>query len=689
MKTSRILSKSISSLILLGALGATQTSHASNVWDGGGASDVWSDVLNWDNDLFPTYGTLTFAGSTRTTNIVDADISMSQLVWTGASAWALNGSNTISLFDNSGTQAKVENQSTGALTINAPITFAATSGAAWGEINAVNGDITFGSGALTVSGSAVAGIRLFGAGHTTAFNNTVSASGKYFATTAVGDTITIGGAFTSGDIYLMNSGVLNVGSAGTVTSSAVRLGGDFATTGAQDLTKGATLNLTAAGGGQTFASTINTVGSNTSNALVVNSQNTTGTNTLSGFVVLDSALTINQAAGGTLNITQAHTDGVTGATGVNVKTLGLTLNAAAGANINVSGNIYSNTNAGVVTANGNGTVNLSSGNNAANLFVRQGTVQIGNGGSFTASGYSSVGQAAGDNGTLTLTGNGAYTVGGDLNVSDVANTVGTLNMNSTGTVLSTNMFVGKTSAIGTLNVSSGNVNTQTLLVGAAGTAQGIVNQTGGAVTRVTGGGDWRIGGNSLSNTVVDAANQNAIGIYNLSAGTLTTPNAFQVGGSGQGYLNQTGGTVSSGSWTDAGRSAGSYGVIDVSGGIFNQTGTGNRLFAGENGFGHITLRGTGAMTLSGGLVVGNGGTTAGGVFNLNGGTLTSALVSAAAGNALGSTFNFNGGTFKNTGTATTFTGVGVTNVFGGGAIIDTTAGSFTIASLCSRRLVAE
>ena len=142
MKTRSILSTTLTpfrrkaTITLAAAVAAAlagQATHATNTWDGGGTSGLWSDILNWDNDLFPTYGTLTFAGSTQTTNTVDANIDMNQLLWTGASGWTLNnlGAAVISLFDNGGVQAKVENQSTGAVTVNAPITFAATAAEAF------------------------------------------------------------------------------------------------------------------------------------------------------------------------------------------------------------------------------------------------------------------------------------------------------------------------------------------------------------------------------------------------------------------------------------------------------------------------------------------------------------------------------------------------------------------------------
>src|ERR1035437_6714135 len=177
---------SLPSLMLVGSLAALSSSaRADNTWSGGGSSTNWSDINNWGGSPLG-YGTLTFTtGGTRgTTSVVDSNTAQNKLLWMGSAVWTLNGSNTVSLYDNGGTQAKIENQSSGLVTINAPITFAATTGAAYGEINAVNADLTFGTGALTVNGSAVNGLKLFGSGHTTTFNNTVSASSKWIGLTA-------------------------------------------------------------------------------------------------------------------------------------------------------------------------------------------------------------------------------------------------------------------------------------------------------------------------------------------------------------------------------------------------------------------------------------------------------------------------------------------------------------------------
>ena len=336
---------------------------AGNTWTGGGGGPfTWSDPANWGGSL-PGYGTLFFEGSLGTTNTLDGNFttggntSMNQVNWNGASAWVMNNANgtVLSLFDNGGTQAKLESFGIGGVTINAPITFAATTGNNWGEINAVNSSIAFGSGSvLTVNGSAVNGIRMFGGtgAIATTFNGAVNASGKYFATSSVGQTISVGGAFNSGDFYLMNNGTLklNAGANFTTSTGALRLGGDFSTTGSQDLTKGATFQLTPLTGGLTVSALINTVSGNTSGALLIDSQNTSGVNLLDGDFYLDSDLKVQQAAGGTLTISDATTD---------LKNQTLTI--LGGGTVNLPGVVGNSTGSGKIVVNG-GTLNLTNAN---------------------------------------------------------------------------------------------------------------------------------------------------------------------------------------------------------------------------------------------------------------------------------------------------------------------------------------
>ena len=295
----------------------------------------------------------------------------------------------------------------------------------------------------------------------TTFNNTVSATGKYFSTLAVGQTVNLGGSFTAANFYLMNTGTLNLNAGGSLNSTAVRLGGDFATTGAQNLTLGATFNLTPAAGGLTFAGVVNSVSGNTSGALVVNSQNTSGTNTLSNQIALDSALKITQSAGGTLAITQVK--GGDNTTGTDIKSNLLTFTPAATGAINHSGTIYNSTGSGSVTLNGGGTLTLSGANTyTGQTTVSSGILKVDNNGSTTAgkiTGSSAAGSiTVNSTGTLLLAGTGSADRIG--NTTGVTLAGGTLSMQGLSSSSET-MGLLTLSANSTLDFGTGNTNTLT------------------------------------------------------------------------------------------------------------------------------------------------------------------------------------------------------------------------------------
>ena len=692
MKPHRILSRSISSLLLLGALGAAPTAHAANLWDGGGTTDNWSDILNWDNDLFPGYGTLTFAGSTRTTNIVDASISMNQLLWTGASAWTLNNSGgaVISLFDNSGVQAKVENQSTGLVTINAPVTFAATAGAAWGEINAVSGDLTFGSGGtLTVNGSAVAGIKMFGAGRTTTFNGTVSAAGKWFATTAAADIIVVGGAFTSGDIYVMNGSTLKLNSGGSITTSGLRLGGDFGTTLTQNLAQGATFQLTSLTGGQTFGSNINSVTGNTSNALLVDSQNTSGTNTLSGSVFLDSPLTFSQAAGGTLAVTGvvsnassltktgagaltlSNTNTYTGGTFLNagilnVNSAGALGNTATGA-LTITGGTLDNMGAGAVVTtaakalnvNGDfaftGTNSLSFNLGTATLGGAAGTRTVNVAGGTLAVGLLNSGAGIG----LTKTGAGTLMMGAAA-LANTSTINGVLDIQGGKVQMGSDFTVGGLSGSGTIE-NGGTASKWLFVNNAADTSfSGTIQNNPGNPTTI------RLGlvKNGVGNLTLSGANSVADN-FEIRNGTVTLTSTGSVT---TGYSG--GGTASIGSVNAQ------TGVLAINGGTLNALRTTSTTAvnigtaAGARGFVKMTSGTISATTPVGELWVSNNATSFG-EFTMSGGTASFGSWVAVGRNGPG-ILNLSGGSISvatNPYTHGSFaTGTGVTNISGGGAI---------------------
>ena len=513
-----------------------QSLQAGNTWDGGGGNANWSTGDNWDPDGAFGYGTLTFSGSTQTTNVVDANTSMNMLLWTGSSTWTLNNSGgaVISLYDNGGAQAKIENQSSGLVTINAPINFAATSGAAFGEINAVNGDILFDTGGtLTVSGSVVNGLKFWGgSGRTVTFNNTLSATGKWLATTGAG-AITIGatGSVTAADIFVMNGGSLNL--AGTLTSDAtkgIRLGGDFGTTGDQDLSKSGTLNLTPSAGGVSYAGIINSVGSNTSGALAVNSQNTSGTNTLSGAIILDSNLAISQAAGGTLALTTG---------GIDLKALTLTLTSGAGSNINASGVIANSAGSGSLSKGGAGTLTLS-GNNTfgGGIGINEGTVIVGH--------DSGLGSG------IVYLGNGG---------PSFANTDATLLLNASGLTVSNQIVTNKADTGGGLGTGlrtlGGNFTT------GSSTFSGTINLDGGAVLTAGAGGTVNFTG-VIANGIDTGFVSRAITV-NASGGTVALSNTNTYTG---------GTTLTAGTLSFANGSLGTTGAITMNGGTL-QWATGN------------------------------------------------------------------------------------------------------------------
>jgi autotransporter-associated beta strand protein len=293
------------------------------------------------------------------------------------------------------------------------------------------------------------------------------------------------------------------------------------------------------------------------------------------------------------------------------------------------------------------------------LRLTGGAAAIDTGGSVVTTGFSSVALNAGNTGTLTVGGGttaGTLTVNGDFNIGD----------NGTGSLA---ILAGAT------------IQTDTLFVGKFGSAVGMVNQTGGTISSILGvGGDWRIGGTANS--------AGAVGTYNLSGGSFSTLNNFQIGAYGAGTVNQTGGTAAVSGFISIGRYPGATGVYNLSAGSLTGT-VQPLLIVGEQGTGTLNLSGTGAVianTLAVGLNGGAGkvdqtggtvsaptgvtlGQTAGGTgtYVLSGGTLSTPSITKGAGTA---TFTFDGGTLKPTSAANLFP-TPPTLLDRGGIVIDT------------------
>ncbi len=236
-----------------------------------------------------------------------------------------------------------------------------------------------------------------------------------------------------------------------------------------------------------------------------------------------------------------------------------------------------------------------------NIFVNQGSLTVDTLGLITNASYHSIGQTVGDNGTMNLRGSGAFSTSFDFNIGDINDAIGVLNIQDTATLIAANLFV-----------SSGN--------NVGSTANGTLNQTGGTVTQTgTGIGTFSIGGRR------DAADNGAVGTYNMSGGTLTAFAGIRVGGNGTGTVNHTNGTINARGGINIARDTGSTGT-----------------------------------------------------YNLVGGTLVTFNVASST--AINSVFNFNGGVLQAAFSPPTpfMFGLTAANVQNGGAIIDASTNAVTI-----------
>lgn len=195
-------------------------------------------------------------------------------------------------------------------------------------------------------------------------------------------------------------------------------------------------------------------------------------------------------------------------------------------------------------------------------------------------------------------------------------------------LVGTNYLENLTLEVGTVNFKGGTV----------------IFDTGAAYTHVSGSGNLEVSGGE-----VDIAAASGAGAYfGISTGGGTT-NTVLVDGGTLAVTNNNG--------TSVGISGG-YGILTITSGKFV-----NNVPGGY------------------GLIVGDGGATAG-VVNLNGGSLEADVIRSLSGT---SQFNFNGGTLKSVGTIGGFAAFWensptlTANILSGGAKIDTTAASATIA----------
>ena len=534
MKPTHLL-RTFAALAAVTLINFSNSARAGNTWDGGGGDNFWGTGANWNADGAPAYGTISFSGTTRVANTNNSITAMNQVNWNGTAAWVMGGTTTLSVYDFGGTQAKLESLGSGGVTIDAPITFAANNTSPpnpFGEINAVGSDLLFSGNTVTVNGSSCNGIKFWGTNLVT-FNNTVSASDKWFGmTTGSGAKATIGGSFTSGDFYVMNGGTLNLASGGSFTTSAVRLGGDFGNTGNQDQTRGGTFNLTSVTGGQNFPGVINSVTANTSTNLVVNSANTSGTNILSGGIFLDSGLRFTNAAGGTLSLS--------GTTDVKAQQIVFSPSGTI-----TTGPLISSFGTGTLLLNGSGTLQLT---NLANTYTGTNSgslnaagTQITNSGTLAISGDGSLGLApAGSYNNLQFTGSGTLRAANTISLAATRNVSvasgATASLDSGGNIFTVNGVINGAGNLtktgnGTLVLNSNNTFTGGAAIN-AGTLR-VAGQTGAGSGTGTGAvfvNSGVLGGNGRIAGAVTVANNPTAMLYPNSGTTLTISNDVTLNG---------------------------------------------------------------------------------------------------------------------------------------------------------------
>lgn len=555
--------------------------------------------------------------------------------------------------------------------------------------------VTQGSNALKAAISGDGDFSQIGSGTTI-----LTLANSYTGGTAVsGGTLRLSGSGTPGaagsTVSVSSGGLLDLNG----TNQSIRFTAGTGTGTVANNSGSGTSTLTLAGTATVNGSlvTINdsttTPGGKVAVVIQANTQPLSNLNTYSGGTTVNAGAflyllssTPNGAGTGTINLTALGAGGSTSSGLVvdgttyanNITGAGYVHNNATGAsttvltgNVNTSGPFIFRAGTGIVyDFAGNGTTSTLSGVIGSTTSMVNGAVATG---SIRKSGT----------GTLTLSGANLYT--GSTTVSG-----GILNLTGNRTATAGAINVGNLNgSTGTLNVSNGTFQTGTVTVGAGnGTALGIVNQTGGALTLT--GTQLILGNGGITGTL---AGNGGNGTYHLSGGTLTATavanrgvilgtndggtSTFNLSGTGNLVLtgvsqlmvgrsdspvinttnvfNQTGGTASVTILSIGGAAAAATGLnstFSVTGGTFSATSFPS-LGVGNSGVVTMNIGGSADVTLPAFPTVRGSGTTA--------------------------TINFNGGTLKPLAASSTYMG-GLTTAYikAGGARFDTTNGSITL-----------
>ncbi|MES2658936.1 MAG: autotransporter-associated beta strand repeat-containing protein [Verrucomicrobiota bacterium] len=295
----------------------------------------------------------------------------------------------------------------------------------------------------------------------------------------------------------------------------------------------------------------------------------------------------------------------------------------------------------------------------SNVAVQKAVVNTGTGGlTIGATGGAAAGKLTIASGAIVRStssgGNSAMYLSGNGLVVDVSGSLGRTSsaVGSSGGNDDTTHIASNATDNVTLNLKTGGsyaTGGRTMRIGSTGTA--VMNVDGGAFSMHSSAthGHVYLGYNAGSNATV-----------NVSSGSFSTNPGAPATGQGQLIV---------------GLNATSTALLSVTGGIVNAYG--RMVVSNGSTNATATLSGTGEIIVGGiGMSIGEGAAGAKGIFNLNGGILTTPSINRVMGEA---TFNLDGGTLKSSKSNASFmTGLTVANVHNNGAIVDSNGFDITI-----------